>query len=98
MRHHHGPRAVPAPLLRDRRDALAFQRERPNKTRRTVSAMSGKYIRRSAPTSVAIGTTLDVGARATKNASARTPMRGLFLHIQHARAARARMSATSGKT
>ena len=32
-----------------------------------VKAISGKYIRRSAPTSVAIGTKLDEGASVTKN-------------------------------
>ena len=35
--------------------------------------MSGRYMRRSAPTSVAIGTMLDVGARVMKNQAPRNP-------------------------
>ena len=40
-------------------------------------ATSGRYIRRSAPTSVEIGMTLDVGASVRKNHAPRNPIGGL---------------------
>ena len=44
-------------------------------TRTTIDA-SGRYMRLSAPTSVAIGTTLEVGASVTKNHVARNATAG----------------------
>src|SRR5439155_614503 len=52
-------------------DAILTRRfrtsDQPPHTTNTTTAARGRYIRRSAPTSVAIGTKLDVGARVTKN-------------------------------
>jgi hypothetical protein len=45
-------------------------------TARTASAISGRYIRRSAPTSVAIGTKLEVGASVMKTQAPRNPRAG----------------------
>ena len=45
-------------------------------TASVMTARSGRYIRRSAPTSVAIGTMLDVGASVTKNQAPRKPTLG----------------------
>src|SRR5215208_5068836 len=42
----------------------------------TAIAISGRYIRRSAPTSVAIGMTLDAGASVRKNHAPRNPILG----------------------
>src|SRR4029077_10805025 len=47
-------------------------------TASTTSAASGRYMRRSAPTSVAIGTTLEAGASVTKNQAPRKPTAGRF--------------------
>ena len=66
------------------------RRRRPSPNRRSIgphisrapttasatTARSGRYIRRSAPTSVAIGTMLDVGASVTKNQTPRKPSAG----------------------
>src|SRR5262245_40508294 len=43
---------------------------------RTARAVAGRYIRRSAPTSLTIGITLDVGASVIKNVAARKPIAG----------------------
>ena len=43
-----------------------------------MTAASGRYIRRSAPTSVAIGRMLDEGARVIQNHAARNPSIGRF--------------------
>src|SRR6267143_5646597 len=48
----------------------------PPTTASTTSPASGRYMRRSAPTSVAIGTMLDVGARVTKTQTPRKPSLG----------------------
>src|SRR3954467_13859455 len=45
-------------------------------TASTAIATTGRYIRRSAPTSVAIGTMLDVGASVMKNHAPRKPTAG----------------------
>src|SRR5688572_31286005 len=46
------------------------------RTTSTTSAASGRYIRRSAPTSVAIGTKLDVGDSVMKHHAPRKPTCG----------------------
>jgi hypothetical protein len=43
-----------------------------------TSAINGTYIRRSAPTSVAIGMTLEVGADVRNTQAARNPARGAY--------------------
>src|SRR4051812_37107539 len=57
------------------RDTAGFANDAPT-TASAITAISGRYIRRSAPTSVAIGTMLDVGASVTKNHSPRNPKAG----------------------
>src|SRR2546422_10776295 len=48
----------------------------PPTTASTTSPVSGRYMRRSAPTSVAIGTMLDVGASVTNTQTPRKPSVG----------------------
>ena len=50
--------------------------QRPPTAASVASAANGRYIRRSAPTSLTIGMMLDVGASVRKNAAARNPIRG----------------------
>src|SRR6266850_362205 len=51
-------------------------------TASTTSPASGKYIRRSAPTSVAIGTMLDVGASVTNTQTPRKPSFGRQINAE----------------
>ena len=51
----------------------------PPATARTTTAISGRYMRRSAPTSVAIGMKLDVGASVMKNQAPRNPSAGCLI-------------------
>ena len=73
--------AVRLPAMRVRRIRDPFASAPSTERRRataasTASAANGRYMRRSAPTSLVIGITLDVGASVRKNAAARNPMRG----------------------
>src|SRR5439155_20968941 len=52
---------------------LRCRTNQPAATTIVASAANGKYIRRSAPTSLTIGTRLDVGASVRKNDAARKP-------------------------
>src|SRR5439155_21565184 len=56
--------------------ARRFHADRPARTTSTTSAASGRYMRRSAPTSLAMGTTLVVGASVRKKAAHRKPTLG----------------------
>ena len=67
-------------------------------TSRTATAMSGRYMRRSAPTSVATGTMLDAGASVMKNQRPRKPAAGHLHHPTTASAASAVTSANAGAT
>ena len=61
-------------------------------TSSTTTPTSGRYIRRSAPTSAEIGTTLDEGARVMKIDAAQKPTRGT---ARSAAAAAAKSTATA---
>ena len=64
----------------------------------TTRAMSGRYIRRCAPTSVTIGTTLEAGASVTKNQVARKASGGRHRHRASAPVASTTSNASDGHT
>ena len=67
-------------------------------TANTDKAASGRYIRRSAPTSLAIGTTLDVGASVRKNMAPRNPIAGHRTSATTVPASSASSSSACGRT
>src|SRR5262249_24976778 len=67
-------------------------------TASTTRPTRGRYMRRSAPTSVAIGTMLDVGASVMKNHDARNPTGGHRTRSAQVKRTSAAIRMTYGRT